>query len=737
LYAVYRAQWKFSATTLTAVFAIYAIFLLVTLLLFGSVADYLGRRPVILAALAISAAACALFLAAHGVGLLFAARALQGIAVGLATGGLGAALIDLQPEGRGLAPVATGASILLGLAVGALASSALVQYGPAPTHLVWWLLLSGSLVAAVAVFALPETAPRRPGVLASLAPRVFVPKETGGAFAAAIPCTIAVWALNGLYLSLGPSLAAQVLRSPNLLWGGLLIFVLAAIEAAATVAFRAVSPPVTMLVGCLAMVAGIAITMVAIETRSAAGLLAGAAVAGAGVGAGNLGSYRTLIALAPAHHRAGMIGFIFTIGYLAFSVPVVIAGLGTTHFGLHRTALAYCGALAALSAVAAASFAIRRPPPPATVQADDPHESQVTDAGSVATPAEDALTTPRHQLQRKPLRVLVGKERFSENHDWAEMPKHWSSEIASHAIIEVVDQGQLEARLVNGGPPVDVVVPMWSPLPARAIHAGSFGLVQQFGVGVDNIDLDTAAEEGVWVANMPGLNAVAVAEHAVALLLALARRLPEAPRGFEPDHWGEPAGRSLAGTAACIVGAGAVGTEIAHRLAAFDVTVTGVRRRPPSGPLPPFASVYTADRLLECVADVECVIIAASHQAGQPPLVDDTVLRAMRPGAWLINVARGALLDADAALAHLNSGHLAGNGLDVFATEPYPANGPLLAHPRIVATAHTASLTSDYFEAASRRLGDAIAAYLDHEPPAGLLSSPHHSVSPTERATHR
>ena len=136
LYAVYQAQWKFLAATLTAVFAIYAIFLLVTLLLFGSLSDYLGRRPVILAALTITAAACVLFLAAHGVGLLFAARALQGVAVGTATGGLGAALIDLQPEGGRLASVATNASILLGLAVGALASSALVQYGPAPTHLV-------------------------------------------------------------------------------------------------------------------------------------------------------------------------------------------------------------------------------------------------------------------------------------------------------------------------------------------------------------------------------------------------------------------------------------------------------------------------------------------------------------------------------------------------------------------------------------------------------------------------
>jgi phosphoglycerate dehydrogenase-like enzyme len=139
----------------------------------------------------------------------------------------------------------------------------------------------------------------------------------------------------------------------------------------------------------------------------------------------------------------------------------------------------------------------------------------------------------------------------------------------------------------------------------------------------------------------PGLNAVPVAEHAVALLLALARRLPEASKGFEPGRWGEPADRSLAGTAACILGAGAIGSQVARRLTAFDVTVAGVRRHPPDGPVPPFAAVY-------------------------------------------------------------------------------PADGPLVTHPRIVATAHTASLTSDYFAAASRRLGDALAAYLDHQPPAGL-----------------
>jgi len=115
---------------------------------FGSVSDYLGRRRVILAALAVTAGACAVFLVAHSVGLLFAARALQGLAVGTAAGALGAALIDLQPEGSGLAPLITTAAPLLGLGAGALGTSALARYGPAPTRLVWWLLLGRPRIPA-------------------------------------------------------------------------------------------------------------------------------------------------------------------------------------------------------------------------------------------------------------------------------------------------------------------------------------------------------------------------------------------------------------------------------------------------------------------------------------------------------------------------------------------------------------------------------------------------------------
>jgi MFS family permease len=366
LYGVYQAQWRFSATTLTAVFAVYVLVLLLTLLVFGSLSDYLGRRPVIAVALAAGAGACGLFLAAHGVGLLFAARALQGAAVGAATSAAGAALIDLQPDRSGRGPVVTSAASLLGLAVGGLGTSALVQYAPAPTHLVWWLLLGASAAVAVAVLAIPETAPRRRAVLASLRPRVAVPRQARGTLAVALPVMIAAPAVNGFYLSLGPSLTAQVLRSPDLLWGGLVIFLVTGTGAAASVAFRGVSPPSAMLAGCLALLAGAVMTLAAIETASAAAFLAGTAVAGAGVGTGFfLGAYRILTALAGPGQRAGLVAAIWIVFYLAFSVPVVAAGVATTHFGLHHTAVVYSAALAVLAAAAAGIFLFRRRSPPA------------------------------------------------------------------------------------------------------------------------------------------------------------------------------------------------------------------------------------------------------------------------------------------------------------------------------------------------------------------------------------
>ena len=383
LYGVYAARWHFSATTETVVFAVYAIGLLAALLVVGRLSDHLGRRRVILAALVVEAGAMVCFIAAGSTSLLLLGRALQGVATGGAIGALSAALVELSAgAGRSvvMAALVNSAAPTLGIAAGALGTSALVQYGPAPTRLVYWLLLGGLSVGAALVASMRETGTRRAGALASLVPRAGVPRPARATFVRALPCLIALWALGGFYLSLGPALAGTLAASSNLLWGGAVIFLLTGTGALAAILGRHIAERPAMLYGCIDLVAGVAITLLAIATTSAWVLLLGSLVAGSGFGLAFLGAFRTLSALAQPEERAGMIAVIYIVSYLAFSVPVVFAGAAVTHAGLHDVALVYAGAVAALAALGAATSvprtksasmtprqAIDLPPCPATV----------------------------------------------------------------------------------------------------------------------------------------------------------------------------------------------------------------------------------------------------------------------------------------------------------------------------------------------------------------------------------
>jgi MFS family permease len=172
LYVVYQREWGFSAATLTVVFAVYVLGLLGALLVLGGLSDHVGRRPVLAASIALEAASLVLFIAARSVPLLLAARLVQGIATGIALTALGATLVDLNPpRAPGRAGTVNSVAPAAGLALGALGCGALVQFAPAPTRLVWALLLGGMGLAAVVVAVIPEAAVRHPGALASLAPR--------------------------------------------------------------------------------------------------------------------------------------------------------------------------------------------------------------------------------------------------------------------------------------------------------------------------------------------------------------------------------------------------------------------------------------------------------------------------------------------------------------------------------------------------------------------------------------
>ena len=350
LYAVYAARWRFSPIALTEVFAVYALALLVALLLTGSLSDSAGRRPVILVGLVIQAASMVTFLLASDVTWLFAARITQGIATGLVTGPLAASFVDLQPPNRpGLAALVNSATPILGLALGALVAAALVQYGPDPLHLVYWLMLAGFVAAGAGILLMPEPSKQR-GAL-NLWPRVGIEPAVRPVFVAALPSLIAGWAVGSFYLSLGPSLALQLAGSSNRLLGGVAIALLAGVGAIAIVAARSWMPRRAAVIGGVALVVGLALTVVAVDLKTATLFFAATAVTGVGFGLGWLGVLRSLIGLASPTGRGALLAAIFIVAYLAFALPAVAAGYEVTRIGLHQAALWY-GAVVDLLAVA-------------------------------------------------------------------------------------------------------------------------------------------------------------------------------------------------------------------------------------------------------------------------------------------------------------------------------------------------------------------------------------------------
>lgn len=361
LYVVYQHRWHFSASMLTAVFAAYAIALLGTLLTVGGLSDFLGRRPVLAVSLLTEVASMATFLTAHGVGQLLAARILQGIATGAATGAISAGLVDLQPAHRPrLSAMVNSLAPTVGLAVGALLAGLLVQYAPAPTVLVFTLLLVAFLALSVALVVVPETVSRRPGALASLRPRATVPPSARRQFLAATPAIVAAWAVGGLYLSLGPSLAAGVLGVANHVVGGLVVSTLTGAGAVAVLVMRDRTPRQMMNAGVSVLAAGTALTLLALALPSVPLFFAGTAVAGAGFGTAFLGSFRALATLAAPPQRAELFASLYLVSYLAFSVPALVAGLAVTSVGLTDTTIAY-GGMVILFALVALALGRRRP----------------------------------------------------------------------------------------------------------------------------------------------------------------------------------------------------------------------------------------------------------------------------------------------------------------------------------------------------------------------------------------
>jgi MFS family permease len=360
LYVVYQTEWGFSATTLTVIFAVYVFGLIGSLLTIGALSDHIGRRPVLAGAIALEALAFVLFLMAGDVAALLAARVVQGIATGAAFSTLGATLIDLNPpHSPGRAGLVNGVAPISGLALGALGCGALIQFAPAPTQLVFALLLVGTGLGIVAVALMPETSARRPGAIASLIPLLGIPARLRPDVFALVPILVASWALGGLYLSLGPSVAATIFGLHNHVVGGLVITLLCGAGAITAYGLRT-SPTKTVLgISALLLSAGTALTLAGVEAHNAAIAGAGTAVAGVGFGASALASFGTLARLAAPSERSELFAVALVIAYLAFSLPAVAAGFATTSLGLHATTVGYSLGVVALGLIALAVQRIR------------------------------------------------------------------------------------------------------------------------------------------------------------------------------------------------------------------------------------------------------------------------------------------------------------------------------------------------------------------------------------------
>jgi MFS family permease len=202
LYAVYQVEFKFSALTLTLIFAVYVFALMASLLTVGRLSDFVGRRVVLAGSLVVDAGAMALFLGANGVGGLLLARIVQGFATGAAIGVLGAYLLDLQPsDGSRLGSLLNSVAPTFGLGIGATATGLLVQYAVQPTRLIFAILTALFVALALATMVLPETVQRMPGAVAALRPQAAVPIRARRAFGSAVPTMVATWALGGLFRS--------------------------------------------------------------------------------------------------------------------------------------------------------------------------------------------------------------------------------------------------------------------------------------------------------------------------------------------------------------------------------------------------------------------------------------------------------------------------------------------------------------------------------------------------------
>jgi D-3-phosphoglycerate dehydrogenase len=260
-------------------------------------------------------------------------------------------------------------------------------------------------------------------------------------------------------------------------------------------------------------------------------------------------------------------------------------------------------------------------------------------------------------------------------------------------------------------------------------HAPRLRVIGRAGTGVDNVDLDAATQKGIVVMNTPGGNAVSVAEHTMGLLLALARRIPEADSLLKHGKWEKKklTGIELRSKTLGLVGLGNIGREVARLAQAFGMTVLASD---------PFVSSRVAQdqdvklvSLEELLRESDFVSLHAAATAENRHLIDARTLALAKPGVYIVNCARGELINESDLVAALASGQVRGASLDVFETEP-PKDPGLVNHPRVIVTPHIAGSTEEAQEIVGIRIAEQIRDFLLLGVPRNAVNMP--NISPEE-----
>ncbi len=358
LYPIYQAQWHLTPLATTVVFAVYAIGALGAALTVGPISDSIGRKPVLVAALAAIAAGMVLFLVAGSEWELLVARFLHGAAIGSITVVAGAALLDVRPDDGAANGMRAGVALNTGIALTVLGAAAAAQWAPAPLRTPFAVVGIVVIAALIGVAAMTEPHTGRTGApIRFRAPTV--PGEIAGDFWFSGIGIASAWSVLGVFLSLYPALSEQATGVRSVIFTGVVVAVMAAASAVAQWISGRFTPLPTAVVGDAGMVVSLALAVLALRVGSPTLVIADSALLGVTFGLAFGGSLRHLAAVTPGYARGQVMSGFYLAGYLAMGLPTVVAGYLATVYSI-RTVFPWFAAAVALACIVAGALGVRR-----------------------------------------------------------------------------------------------------------------------------------------------------------------------------------------------------------------------------------------------------------------------------------------------------------------------------------------------------------------------------------------